>query len=82
MSLVDDNPGRYELDKALPTQDLRSRIDLQMLIIAQIVEILRDLQDLGFAHNDVHFGNFVFSEMADPAGTLKLIDFALLRHRS
>jgi tRNA A-37 threonylcarbamoyl transferase component Bud32 len=48
-------------------------------IVARMLEILRDLHELGFIHADAHVNNWKLDNEEDIEGGLKLIDFGLSR---
>ena len=48
-------------------------------LVARMIEILRDLHEMGFIHADAHVGNWKLESLDDIEHGLKLIDFGLSR---
>jgi serine/threonine protein kinase len=44
-------------------------------VLAKLLEVLQVVHEAGFAHNDAHAGNMVYSSLLDIAQNAKLIDF-------
>ena len=71
ISVLEESAGRYVL------ADTYSKLSPSalMAIVSRMIAIVEKLSQVGFMQNDLHMNNFLFSNMEDPAGTLKLIDF-------
>jgi hypothetical protein len=71
ISLLTESAGMYAFENNLsglsPSQLFKS--------VARLIGILKDFNKAGFIHNDFHLFNVLFSDMSNPADTLKLIDF-------
>lgn len=70
---VSDFGGDYNLDALVGKLNGRHK-DLAK-IAARAVRILRAVHDRGIVHGDVHKKNFVLADLANPAASLKIIDF-------